>query len=156
MAETIAERTKPNEIPLPHGAIQMFGEYIQQQLEEQKLLEGVERSKSDRLVSLLSNLTSKEKILVIKANWDFDFLKGKPASMPNTVSLDNEETREFLNAVDHNIRNAFMPIMRSNEAAGMAIGRVLNRFSNYREIQISRNGNGRIEVIPFSKIAVVG
>ena len=149
---TNPESPEHESIIVPKEASQLFGAYLRQEFEGP--LEAIGKPQNQRLVDFINDLeTSKEVKLVEKDGIsDFDFSKEKDrASTANSFTMNIDITSRFLSAVDHNVRNALGLLIRFDEQIPLEMADVLTALSKAKELEMSRDENGKIKIISLAK-----
>lgn len=150
---TAPESAEHESITVPKEASQLFGAYLRQEFKES--LEAIGKPQNQRLINFIDNLeTSKEIKLVTKGRiLDFEFSKEKDEAEPiaDSFTLDKHLISPFLDAVDHNVRNSLFELVTFNNKIPFKMADALTPLLEAAELEISRDKNGKIKIIPLAR-----
>lgn len=150
------ESAEHKSIIVPREASQLFGAYLRQEFEES--LEAIGKPHNQRLVNFIDNLeTSREVKLVTKAViMDFEFSKEKDhVPTINNFTMSNDLTPNFLEAIDHNVKNALFALVAFDNKTPFKMADVLAPLLEAAELKMLRDKNGKIKVIPILQTATI-
>lgn len=139
-------------IIVPQEASQLFGAYLRQEFK--KPLEAIGTPQDQRLVNFINDLERSQEVKLVEQDgfWDFEFSEEKVETVttPSSFTLDKRLTPAFLDTIDHNVRNMLAALVRLDEKMPLKMGDTLTVLSDARELEMSRDENGKVKVIPLS------
>ena len=154
---TNPESAERESIIVPKEASQLFGAYLRQEFEVP--LETIGKPQNQRLINFIDELETSKRVRLVKKNGfaDFEFSKEKDhVPNANNFTMGRDLTPHFLNAIDHNVRNALNLLVAFDDEKPFKMAEVLTLLRDAKELKMSRGENGKIQIIPLLQPPVIG